>query len=120
MISIRGSGGLSTRASWTLAALVGVALLGLAACEGAGVGVAYSDGGYYGPYDYDYDYDYGPWGPDYYVGPPVVGGVFVHGRDHDHGHARGPGGGRAGPAPHFRPAPPSRPVPSIPSRARPR
>jgi hypothetical protein len=59
-------------------ALAVLMIAGLWGCEGAGIGVSYS--GYYEPYDYDYDYDYGPWGPDYYVGPPVIVGG-VHGRD---------------------------------------
>ncbi len=96
------------RARCRLAAVVVAAVIGLCGCEGAGVGVSYSAGSYSAPYDYDYDYDYGPWGPGYYVGPPVVvGGVVVH--DHDHG---------GHPAPHYRAPAPARSVPSIPSRSR--
>ena len=118
------------RASCKLAIVAAAALTGLCGCEGAGVGVSYSTGGYYAPYDYDYDYGYAPWGPDYYVGPPVVvGGVVVHDHDHDHehehdrgrsydgGHDHGGGSGR--PAPHYRAPPPSQHAPSIPTRSRP-
>lgn len=110
-----GARDLAKRARIGLAATMLIVLCG---CVGAGVGVSY--GGYYGPgpYDYDYDYAYGPWGPGYDVGPPViVGGGFGrygHGHDHDRGGPDG-GGGR-----HYRPAAPSRGVPSIPSHGRPR
>jgi len=124
------------RASCKLAIVAAAALTGLCGCEGAGVGVSYSMGGYYAPYDYDYDYGYAPWGPDYYVGPPVVvGGVVVHDHDHhhdhdhdhDHEHDRGRsydgghdhGGGSGRPAPHYRAPPPSQHAPSIPTRSRP-
>lgn len=116
MISLVASCRFGPRASWKVAAVALAAMIGVCGC--AGVGVSYEAGGYYGPYDYDYDYDYGPWGPDYYVGPPViVGGGFGHdhGRGHDHDRG-GPGGGGR----HYRPAAPSRGVPSIPARARPR
>jgi hypothetical protein len=101
--------------------------MALCGCEGAGVGVSYSagyGGGYDQPYGYDYGYDYGPWGPGYYVGPPViVGGYAGRGYDHDHEHDRGNddrGGDRGRSAPHYRAAPaPERHAPSIPSRPRP-
>jgi hypothetical protein len=66
---------------------------------GGGVDVSY-DADYYEPYGYEY----GGWGRGYWVGPP-------RGGDH-----RPDGGGRAAPA--YRPAAPSRSMPSIPSRSR--
>jgi hypothetical protein len=81
-----------------------LALLHACAVEGVGVdgsvGVGY-DAGYYEPWGYDY----GGWGGGYRVGP---------GRG---GEPRG--GGPRGGAPHgYRPAPSSRPSPSIPARQR--
>jgi hypothetical protein len=74
-------------------------LLNACAVEGVGVdgavGVGY-DAGYYEPYGYEY----GGWGPGYRVGP-------------------GRGGDRRGGHPGaYRPAPASRPTPSIPNRPR--
>lgn len=83
---------------------LGVLLLaGLCACVATGpgydggVGVAYV-GGYYEPYGHDY----GGWAPGYYVAPP-----------------RGGERRQEGSSPHtYRPAPRSRPTPSIPTRSR--
>jgi hypothetical protein len=73
-----------------------------------GMGVSYF-GGFYEPFGFGYGgwgpgYDYGGWGPAYQVGPP-----------------RG-GMGRPPPAygRPYRSAPMPRPMPSIPSRSRPR
>jgi len=103
------------------AAVLTLLLIELTSCAGGTVGVSteYPDAYWDGPvYGYDLDYFYGPpvfyggWGPDYFVGPPPWGG-------------RPPGwGGRPGfprgdgRPPHFRPAPPGRPMPSIPSGPR--
>jgi hypothetical protein len=77
---------------------VALTLLNACAVEGVGgsVGVVGYDAGYYEPYGYDY----GGWGAGYRVGP---------GRP---GYQRG---GHPGP---YRPAPRSRPTPSIPNRPR--
>jgi hypothetical protein len=62
------------------------------------VGISYS-ADFYEPFGYEY----GGWGPGYHVGPP-------RGGDHRPSY-------RGGSTPHnYRPAPPSRPVPSIPRR----
>jgi len=73
-------------------------------------GGGYYDGGgaevTYGADFYEpYGYEYGGWGPGYRVGPP-------RGGDHrpDHSGARAP--------PAYRPAAPSRSMPSIPNRSR--
>ncbi len=85
---------------WMTAALGALALTLLYACAVTGVdgsvGVGYV-GGYYEPYGYDY----GGWGGGYRVGP-------------------GWGGYRRGghPSHSYRPAPASRPTPSIPGRPR--
>ena len=88
-----------------LAALALIAVLH--GCVVSGDGYAGYDGPVAGTYNsgfyQPYGYAYGGWGPGYYVGPPR-GGVF---RSH-----RSPPG-------HYRPAPPSRPVPSIPRGPRP-
>jgi hypothetical protein len=104
------------------AALLALLLTQLGGCAGTSVGVsaAYPDGYWDGPvYDYDFGYFYGPpviyggWGPGYYVGPPRWDGHphgwggYPHGAPHGDGH---------GPA--FHPAPPSRPLPSVPSAPR--
>jgi hypothetical protein len=78
--------------------------------------VATAEGGYDGNVDvgigvdyYDqFGYDYGSWGSGYAVGPYRGGGDRPRRGDRDGGHA---GHG-------FRPAPPSHPVPSIPSAPR--
>ncbi|HEX3846042.1 MAG TPA: hypothetical protein VHV81_01565 [Steroidobacteraceae bacterium] len=95
---------MSAAASWRAVAL-GAVLVVLGACAVTGVGVE-GDVGYAGV-GYDYwggpcCYDYGGWGRGYHVGP-------------------GHGGDRRPNPPHshtFRPPPPSRPTPSIPSRHR--
>jgi hypothetical protein len=95
----------------------------LNACAVTGVGVEGTvgavgyDAGYYEPYGYEY----GGWGPAYRVGPGRGGdrrGDW-HGGDRggdrggDHGGQRG--GDRGGqPSRPYRPAPASRPIPSIP------
>ena len=65
---------------------------------GVSVGVDYYD---------PWGFDYGPWGPDYQVGP-YRGGA-----------QRPLRGDRNPPGHNYRPAPPTHPVPSIPSRPRP-
>jgi hypothetical protein len=62
-----------------------------------GVGVGYV-GGYYEPYGHDY----GGWGHSYYVAPPRGG---EHRAESSSTHS-------------YRPAPPTRPVPSIPKKPR--
>jgi hypothetical protein len=90
-----------TRNRWLMFGLGACALTLLNACEVTGVGVEGTvgvgyDAGYYEPYGYDY----GGWGPGYLVGP-------------------GRGGDRRGDHPHsYRPAPASRPTPSIPRGSR--
>ena len=92
-----------TRTHWMAAALGTLALSCLGACVadggGAAVVVGY-DGGYGGGYYEPYGYDYGGWGHGYRVGP-------------------GRGGDPRGchPPQSYRPAPRSRPTPSIPSRS---
>lgn len=90
------------RKRWIGPGFGAVALILVNACavEGVGVdgsvGVVGYDAGYYEPYGYEY----GGWGRGYRVGP---------GRGGD------PRGGHPG---SYRPAPASRPTPSIPSRPR--
>ena len=80
---------------WRVRALGLLLLTVLYACVVTG-------GGYIGGFYEPYGFDYGGWGPGYHVGPPR--------------------GGERRPAqssPHaYRPAPPSRPTPSIPTRSR--
>lgn len=87
----------------------GIAVLTLLQACVAGAGGYYEGGGAevaYGADFYEpYGYEYGGWGPRYWVGPSRGGD---HRPDHDH-----PGGGQA-----YRPAEPSRAMPSIPSRPR--
>ncbi len=117
------------------ATAVALSLMVLASCAGGTVGVSasYPDADYWdGPvFDYGLDYYgppvyYGGWGPGYWVGPPSWGG-YPYGWDghpygwdgHPHGgdeHPHGPWGD--GHSPGFRPAPPGRPMPSIPSAPR--
>jgi hypothetical protein len=100
------------RIRWMAACLGAVAGALLSACEVTGVGVDGSVGvGYAGGYYEPYGYEYGGWGPGYRVGP---------GRGGDR---RSDGGGDHRPvaprASHsYRPAPASRPTPSIPNRPR--
>lgn len=98
------------------AAVVALLLTQLTSCAGGAVGVSasYPDSYWDGPvYGYDLNYFYAPpviyggWGPEFYVGPPVW-----------RGHPRGWGGPPPGGRTSFRPAPPGRPMPSIPSRPR--
>jgi hypothetical protein len=96
------------RLPWsTIAFAVGAAML--MSCAG---GYVYGDGvgvdlDYYQPYGYYGGYD-GGWEPGYVVGP-------VRGGDHRFDHGGGHDGGRT----HaFRPAPASRPMPSIPTGGR--
>jgi len=98
---------------WLTVALGAALLTGLQGCVVGGGGYddggGYYDGGADVSYDADfyepYGYDYGGWGPGYRVGP-------FRGGDHrpDRGGARG--------APAYRPAAPSRSMPSIPSHSR--
>lgn len=66
------------------------------------VGVGYGVG-FYEPYGYEY----GGWGPGYRVGPPRRG-FDRPGRADSHG----------APHPSYRPAPPSRSMPSLPTHSR--
>jgi hypothetical protein len=98
---------------WLTAAL-GAGLLSIVqGCVVGGGG--YYDGGAevsYGADFYEpYGYDYGGWGPGYRVGP------FRGGDHHDRGGDRPDRGGGRG-APAYRPAAPSRSMPSIPSHSR--
>jgi len=92
---------------WLAAGLGGALLTLLNACAVTGVGVDGSvgvgyDAGYYEPYGYEY----GGWGGGYRVGP---------GRGGDrHGDDRHGGGSPRS----YRPAPASRPTPSIPNHPR--
>ncbi|HME38755.1 MAG TPA: hypothetical protein VKG63_07315 [Steroidobacteraceae bacterium] len=100
------------RNRWMAAAFGALALGLLGACEVTGVGVDGSVGvGYAAGYYEPYGYEYGGWGPGYRVGP---------GRGGDHRDDRG--GGRRPDVPRqshtYRPAPASRPTPSIPNRSR--
>jgi hypothetical protein len=92
----------TTRNRWMATALGALALATLYACAVTGVGVDGTVGvGYVGGYYEPYGYDYGGWGGGYRVGP---------GRGGDR---------RAGQPSHsYRPAPASRPTPSIPGRSR--
>jgi hypothetical protein len=105
------------RKGWVAAGFGGLALTLLNACAvtGVGVGVDY-DAGYYEPWGYDY----GGWGHGYRVGPGRGGDRR---RDGDHPQGDHPGGARPRGGDHppprsYRPAPASRPTPSIPSRSR--
>jgi|PersoiStandDraft_1058852.scaffolds.fasta_scaffold13067_1 hypothetical protein len=80
---------------WRVTALGLLLLAGLCACVATGPGY---DGGYYEPYGHDY----GGWGPGYHVAPPRGGERRPEQPSH---HA-------------YRPAPQSRPTPSIPRRSR--
>jgi hypothetical protein len=87
-----------TRNRWMAFALGALALTLLNACAVDSVGVDGTVGvGYVGGYYEPYGYDYGGWGGGYRVGP-------------------GRGGDRRGdhPGHSYRPAPASRPTPSIP------
>jgi hypothetical protein len=91
-----------------LAGLLGIVMVTiLEACVVGGGG--YEGGGVEASYGVDfyepYGYDYGGWGPGYRVGPP-------------HGGEGRPDHYRAGSAPAYRPAGPSRSMPSIPTRSR--
>ena len=96
------------------AAVLALLVTRLTGCTSGAVGVSagydeYWDGPNYA-YGVDYFYAppvfYGDWGPGYYVGPPRYG-AYPHGFPHGEGRP-----------PAFRPAPESRPVPSIPSGPR--
>lgn len=96
-------------------------LRGLMVASFAAVAACVAAGGYdrgasvgYGVDFYEpYGYDYGGWGPGYRVGPPR--------RESDRGgrgEARGRDEGHAAPHPAYRPAPPSRSMPSLPTHSR--
>jgi hypothetical protein len=92
----------TTRSRCMAIALGAIALTMLYACAVDGVGVDTTVGvGYVGGYYEPYGYEYGGWGGGYRVGP-------------------GRGGDRRGdhPSHSYRPAPTSRPTPSIPGRPR--
>jgi len=99
------------------AAVLALLLTELTGCAAGAVGVSggYADPYWGGPaYGYDLDYYgppviYGGWGPQYYVAPPRWG-------EHPHGFSGPPRGD--GQRPQFRPAPPGRSMPSIPSGPR--
>lgn len=104
------------------AAVLALLLVQLTSCAGGTVGVSggYTEQYWDGPvYDYDLGYFYSPpviyggWGPQYFVGPPRWDA-------HPHGWGGPPPGipRGHGPGPSFRPAPPGRPMPSIPSGPR--
>jgi hypothetical protein len=87
---------------WMTAGFGALALTMLNACAVEGVGVDGTVGvGYAGGYYEPYGYDYGGWGHDYRVGP---------------GRSGYPRSDR--PSHSYRPAPASRPTPSIPNRSR--
>jgi hypothetical protein len=87
---------------WMTLGLGALALVLLHACAVGGVGVDGSVGvGYVGGYYEPYGYDYGGWGGGYRVGPGWGG-------DRRGGHSPG----------SYRPAPASRPTPSIPRGSR--
>jgi hypothetical protein len=93
----------AVRKRWMIAGLGTLALTLLQACAVEGVGVDGSVGvGYAGGYYEPYGYDYGGWGGGYRVGPG-------RGGDRRDGHA---------PPRSYRPAPASRPTPSIPRGSR--
>jgi hypothetical protein len=93
-----------------LMVIVFAAVAGCAAIAGC-----VADGGYDGGVDVGYDvgfyepfgYEYGGWGPGYRVGPPRRG--FDRGRGDVHGGT---------PHSSYRPAAPSRSMPSLPTRSR--
>jgi hypothetical protein len=92
----------TTRSRCMAIALGAFALTMLYACAVDGVGVDTTVGvGYVGGYYEPYGYEYGGWGGGYRVGP-------------------GRGGDRRGdhPSHSYRPAPASRPTPSIPRESR--
>jgi hypothetical protein len=109
------------RTRWTTALLGAVAMTLFNACTVTGVGVegtvgAEYDAGYYEPWGYDY----GNWGYGYRVGPGRGGdrrGDYGRGGDQRGGDQRG-GDQRGGHPPAYRPAPASRPTPSIPRGSR--
>jgi hypothetical protein len=93
---------MNKRKLWMALGFGALALTLVSGCEVSGVGVEGDVGvgystGYYEPYGYEY----GGWGPGYRVGP-------------------GRGGDRRGgrPSHSFRPAPATRPTPSIPGSHR--
>jgi hypothetical protein len=91
----------------SLRALILASFVAIAGCVVGGGGydggasVGY-DVGFYEPFGYDY----GGWGPGYGVGLPR------------RGYDRGRPDGHAAPHPSYRPAAPSRSMPSLPSRSR--
>lgn len=94
------------RRRWKESTLGLLVMAVLYACTVTGDGYV---GGYYDPPGYEY----GSWGHGYYVAPPHGGGHGGYvGGEH---HAEQP----RPPQQHaYRPAPPSRPAPSIPNRPR--
>ncbi len=108
----------AARCRWLAAGLGAVLLILLNACAVTGVGVDgsvgvdYYDSGYYEPYGYEY----GGWGGGYRVGPGRGGdrrGDDRRGDDRRGDDRRGGGAARS-----YRPAPASRPTPSIPNHPR--
>ncbi len=96
---------------WSIRAVLVPLFVAVAGCVVGGgydgdVGVGYGVG-FYEPGGYDY----GGWGPGYAVGPPRPG----FDRDHDHG---GRPDAHAAPHPSYRPAAPTRSVPSVPTHPR--
>jgi hypothetical protein len=106
----------TVRTRWMTAAVGALAMTLLNACTVTGVGVegtvgADYDAGYYEPYGYEY----GGWGDGYRVGPGRGGDR--RGGDQRGGDQRG-GDQRGAHPPAYRPAPASRPTPSIPRGSR--
>jgi hypothetical protein len=87
---------------WSLNALALLLLTALYAC-------LVPDGGYVGGVYEAPGYEYGGWGPGYHVGPPRGGERRSEPRGDEHRPQQ------ASPR-AYRPAPPSRPAPSIPAR----
>ena len=108
-----------TRNHWIGGGLgaIGLMLLNACAVSGGGVdgaaGVGY-DTGYYGAGYYEpWGYEYGGWGGRYQMGPGRGGDRRDERRDDHHDGRGGVQGSRA-----YRPAPASRPTPSIPGHPR--
>jgi hypothetical protein len=101
--------GIKRTASGLLAA-VAVCLGGCVAAGGYNGEPGYYGGssvGYGAGYYQPYGYNYGGWQPGYRVGPPLRGGFAPPGRSYSHPSV-----------PSYRPAPQSRPMPSIPTQPR--
>jgi hypothetical protein len=92
-------------------AVVALLLIQLTSCAGpstVGVSAGWGSPAYRVNYFYSPPLIYSPWGPRYFVGPPPWGGPRPPGW----------GGPRRPLPPGFRPAPPMRPMPTIPTAPR--